>query len=63
MLKIIMDEEKLVIRLPVLRRRGATSEADAKMNVPHQESPPGAAIIFSDFDIMSVSCCDMCADF
>ena len=25
------------------------------MNVPHQENPPGAPIISSDFDIISVS--------
>lgn len=40
----------------MLGGRGASSKTDdnvAKINVPHQESPPGAAIIVSDLDIMS----------
>lgn len=50
-----MKKKKLVIRLPVLRGHGVSSEEEAKIKVPHYESAPGATIIFSDDDIMLVS--------
>lgn len=50
-----MKKKKLVIRLPVLRGHGVSSEEEAKIKAPHYESAPGATIIFSDDDITLVS--------
>lgn len=50
-----MKKKKLVIRLPVLRGHGVSSEEEAKIKAPHYESAPGATILFSDDDITLVS--------